>query len=106
MTRNRSLLFLELGSNSFKASLLPKDASNRLSKCSDPPRRRLTNLLSLELRTADASVCSGVLSLLQLLRPVPLREPVVELDVLDDIQTPNDQSLQSAARVLQKGPSR
>ena len=46
---HHSLLFFELGSVSFKASLVPKDAGNRITDTEDFPTKKLKNLLGLRM---------------------------------------------------------
>lgn len=48
MSNSRSLLYLELGSNSFKASLLPRDSTRLPRPHPDQPRKELNNLLALD----------------------------------------------------------
>ncbi len=45
----KSVLFFELGSVSFKASLVPKDAENRIADAGDVPTKKLKNLLGLRM---------------------------------------------------------
>ncbi|MBI4602994.1 MAG: hypothetical protein HY721_13635 [Planctomycetes bacterium] len=49
LTASRSLLYVELGSVSFKASLVLKDAANRFLLESDLEEKKLKNLLGLEV---------------------------------------------------------
>lgn len=56
---NRSLLYLELGSVSFKASLVLKDSMNRILRGTELEEKKLKNLLGLEVyrqRTVSAEI--------------------------------------------------